>query len=392
VPVRTNATADGANLSAAARRLHDVVVIGGGPAGAAVARLLALRGRDVVLLEATAFDGPRFGETIAPEANPLLRELGVWDEFVNSGALESPGTVSAWGSPIPAETDFLRNVHGSGRHVDRNAFDAMLFRAAATAGVDVRISTRAMRCTHANRVAGDVDGNADGEPVWRVTTNDGRSDREVDARFVIDASGRNGIRLGADDRRLVDDALIAIFVRLAHAGAAPSDLRTLVEAVPDGWWYCAPLPSGESVAVFLTDPELYANTGIVLGEQLEHAPLTRARIGAAGIAASHVVHVPSSVRVHPAGDDYAAAGDAAATYDPLSGYGITKALDDARILAPAVDSALNGESSPLAAYADRVHRAFDAYTIQRRDYYASEHRWRDRSFWRNRTGAGSAER
>jgi flavin-dependent dehydrogenase len=381
--VRTNATADGANLSATARPVHDVVVIGGGPAGAAVARGLALRGRDVVLLEATAFDRPRFGETIAPEANPLLRELGVWDEYAASNALESPGTVSAWGSAVPAETDFLRNVNGSGRHVDRNSFDAMLFRAAAAAGADVRISTRAVRCTRANGVGQTIDGT----PVWRVTTNDGRSDGEVDARFVIDASGRNGIRLGPDDRRLVDDALIAIFVRLAHEDAAPADLRTLVEAVPDGWWYCAPLPSGESVAVFLTDPELYANAGIVLGEQLRHAPLTRVRIGTAEIAASHVVHVASSVRVHPAGDDYAAAGDAAAAYDPLSGYGITKALDDARFLAVAVDSALNGDRTSLAAYADRVRRAFDTYTAQRRDYYAMERRWPDRAFWRKRAGA-----
>jgi flavin-dependent dehydrogenase len=386
--VRTNATADGVNLSASARPVHDVVVIGGGPAGAAVARGLALRGRDVVLLEATAFDRPRFGETIAPEANPLLRELGVWDEFGKSGALESPGTVSAWGSLVPSETDFLRNVHGSGRHVDRNAFDAMLCRAAAAAGADVRLSTRAVRCTRGT----DVERTTGRGLVWHVTTNDGRSDGEIDARFVIDASGRNGIRLGPDDRRLVDDALIAIFVRLAHEDAASTDLRTLVEAVPDGWWYCAPLPSGETVAVFLTDPELYANTGIVLGEQLEHAPLTRARLEAARLAASHVLNVTSSVRMHPTGDHYAAAGDAAAAYDPLSGYGITKALDDARALAAAVDSALNGDGTSLAAYADRVRRAFDAYTVQRHDYYALEHRWPDRSFWRNRTGVPARDR
>jgi flavin-dependent dehydrogenase len=376
--VRTNATADGVNLSTA-RRVHDVAVIGGGPAGAAVARGLALRGRDVVLLEATAFDRPRFGETIAPEANPLLRELGVWDAFVTSGALESPGTISAWGSAVPSETEFLGNVHGSGRHVDRNAFDAMLCRAAAQAGAEARTSTRALRCV---RVAG-FGRTREREPVWRITTNDGRSDGEADARFVIDASGRNGIRLGPDDRRVVDDALIAIFVRLAHAAAAPADLRTLVEAVPDGWWYCAPLPSGETIAAFVTDPEHYAHEGIVLGEQLEHAPLTRTRIDSGRIVASHVVHVASSVRVHPAGDGYAAAGDAAAAYDPLSGYGITKALDDARVLAAAVDSALNGDGVPLRAYADRIRGAFDAYTVQRRDYYAFERRWPNRPFWQH---------
>lgn len=362
----TNATGGDGNPSAAV--VHDVVVIGGGPAGAAVARGLALRGRDVVLLEATAFDRPRFGETIAPEANPLLRELGVWDAYAASNALESPGTVSAWGSPLPSETSFVANVHGSGRHVDRNAFDAMLCRAAADAGADIRTCVRVVRCAR--------DGGS-----WSIeTTGHG----QLRARFVVDASGRNGIRLGPDDRRLVDDALIAIFTRLDHGGDPPADLRTLVESIPDGWWYCAPLPSGDTVAVFSTDPELYANEGITLGEQLEHAPLTRTRIGTARIAESHVVHISSSIRSRLVGERYAAVGDAAAAYDPISGYGITKALDDARALAPAVDAALAGAPEALNAYAEHVRRTFAAYTTQRREYYALERRWPNRAFWKKR--------
>ena len=41
--------------------LHDVAVIGGGPAGAAAAWTLAMRGLSVALLEATALDTPRPG-------------------------------------------------------------------------------------------------------------------------------------------------------------------------------------------------------------------------------------------------------------------------------------------------------------------------------------------
>ncbi len=392
--MRTNATADGANLSAAARPVHDVVVIGGGPAGAAVARGLALRGRDVVLLEATAFDRPRFGETIAPEANPLLRELGVWDEFMNSGPVRSPGNVSAWGSGVPAETDFVGNRHGSGWHVDRNAFDAMLCRAAAAAGAAVHTSARVLRCVRGNsgedqdsycigHPFGERKSQLCGERVWKILTSSG----SLEAQFVIDASGRNGIRLEAQDGRTVHDALLAIFVRVAHGEGARADLRTLVESGPDGWWYSAPLPSGEMVAAFLTDPGLYSHGGISLGEQLKCAPLTAARIGAANIVESHVVYVPSSVRAHPAGDGYAAAGDAAAAYDPLSGFGITKAINDANLLAEAIDSALKGDGVPLRRYAGHVHRTFDAYTMQRHEYYAAERRWSERAFWRNRLTA-----
>jgi flavin-dependent dehydrogenase len=351
-------------------RAVDVAVIGGGPAGAAVARALALRGRTVVVLEATAFDSPRFGETLAPEANPLLRALGVWDAVVSSGAVESPGTVSAWG-PALAETDFIGNRHGSGWHVDRNAFDALLCAAAGQAGADVRTGARVARCAR----------GADG--AWRIETADPVRAAYA-ARFVVDASGRNGVRLDPHDGRIVDDRLVAIFLRVAHGGSPPSDLRTLVESAPDGWWYSAPLPSGETVATFVTDPTHYAGAGIGLAEQLAQAPFTCARIGTARIVASHVVQVPSSVRARAAGDGWAAAGDAAAAYDPLSGDGITKALRDAHALAGAVDRALDGEVAALTAYADRVRRAFDAYVAQRRSYYALETRWPEHAFWKKR--------
>jgi flavin-dependent dehydrogenase len=350
-------------------RVHDVIVIGGGPAGAAVARRLALRGRDVALLEATAFDAPRFGETLAPEANPLLRELGVWDAFAASNALESPGTVSAWGSPEARATDFAGNRYGSGRHVDRNAFDALLCRAAADAGAHVATGTSVRRC------ARDENGT------WRVTAFDGL---EREARFVVDASGRNTVRLGAGDGRVVDDSLVAIFLHLAHDEGRPPDLRTLVEATPDGWWYCAPLPSGLTAAAFVTDSTLYYDQGVVVAEALATAPLTRARIGQARVVASDVVAVPSAVRKRAAGEGWAAAGDAAAAYDPLSGYGITKALAGAREVAEAVDRGLEGDGAALEAYADGVRRAFDAYTVQRREYYALETRWPEHVFWKNR--------
>ncbi|HEV2739984.1 MAG TPA: FAD-dependent oxidoreductase [Candidatus Elarobacter sp.] len=355
-------------------RAHDVVVLGGGPAGAAVARALALRGRDVIVLEATSFEGPRFGETLPPECNPLLRELGVWDALVASGAVESPGTISAWGASEPDETDFVANRYGSGWHVDRNAFDALLCEAAARAGASVRTGARVLRC-----VRGDDGSGA----TWRFELGDASGD-VLAARFAVDASGRNGFRLGPEGGRVVDDALVAIFLRVAHDGVPPADSRTLVEAAPDGWWYCAPLPSGETVAAFITDPELYASEGVGLGDQLAQAPLARARIGSSRIAASHVVHVPSSVRARAAGDGWAAAGDAAAAYDPLSGYGITKALRDARPLADAVDRALRGDGGALDTYADGVRRAFDAYAVQRRAYYALERRWPERPFWKKR--------
>jgi flavin-dependent dehydrogenase len=181
---------------------------------------------------------------------------------------------------------------------------------------------------------------------------------------------------------------VAVCLRFAHA-AAPraADLRTVVESVPDGWWYYAPLPSGESVAVLTVGPGFYVEAGVGLAEQLERAPLTCARVGRAQLAASHVVHVSSSVRRAAAGPDWAAVGDAAAAYDPLSGFGVVKALQNALALAEALDAspaAAAFDGAELAAYAQHIRRTFAAYARQRRAYYALETRWSERAFWQER--------
>jgi len=347
-------------------RVHDIAVLGGGPAGSATALELARRGRDVVLLERTRFDGQRFGETLPPEINPLLRRLAAWDAFLACAPLESPGTISAWGSPVPDETDFIANRHGNGWHVDRNAFDAALCDMAASEGVRVRAGTAVSSCRR------DA---ADG--TWTVSTANA-ADGPVRARYVVDATGRNGIRLDHTDGRVVDDTLVAVFLQFAHDDGPPKDLRTLVEAAADGWWYCAPLPDGRTAAAFFVEPDFYVDEGVGLGEQLRAAPLACARVGRARLVRSDIVRVSSSIRKRVAGEGWAAVGDAAASYDPLSGHGITKALQNASDVAGAI------ARGDMDSYNDAAQRAFAAYVRQKRAYYAMERRWERSPFWRNR--------
>jgi flavin-dependent dehydrogenase len=332
-------------------------VVGGGPAGSVVSLRLARSGWRVALFEATEFEDPRYGETLPPEINPMLRDLGLWDAFQSLSPTETPGIISAWGSAVPQEQDFLRNPNGCGWHVDRNRFDEMLCRKAADAGAELFLKNRALP-------------------------------REVKADFLVDASGRNGLRVESGYSRDGDDALIAIVLHVRHGGAgfsrAPRDMRTGIESAPSGWWYTARL-CDETIVMFFADPAEYTNVGISLGEQLADAPLTRSRLEHGSILRSRIVRVSSSCRKEIFGADWMAVGDSASSFDPLSGRGVFKALRQGVVAANALDAKLRGNSQPMSEYASLVRREFDAYARQRHQFYAAERRWLDRPFWRGRT-------
>lgn len=344
--------------------MFDFLVVGGGPAGAVSGMCLARAGARVAVVEATSYRSERFGETLPPEINPVLRDLHLWAPFQALSPTRAPGIVSVWGEGIPSEQDFVGNPHGDGWRIDRNAFDAMLLEEARRAGATTRTAQRA----NPTRSHG----------VWKTD--------EIAAPFLIDATGRSGLPLEDRNERETDDVLLAVALRFSSAAGSPADSRTYIETAPGGWWYSGLLPNGQLMAMFFTDRETYMEEGVVLGDRLAMAPLTRARLRDAHLESSRVVYVSSSCRRTLFGDGWVAAGDAASSYDPLSGQGIFKAL---RQGAAAARAAMRDRGA-VQQYAKTVRDEFDAYVRRRRLYYAGEGRWTMSGFWGRRL-QGSAD-
>lgn len=355
---------------------YDVLIVGGGPAGAAAAISLAKRGSSVLLLERSDYRQVRVGETLPPRARLPLEQLGVWEHFVKAEHLPSPGTRAAWGTSEIQTNDFIYNPYGSGWHLDRARFDAMLAQHAAQVGAQVR---RGERITHCGRNGG----------LWRI-----ESDARVwHSRFLVDATGRTALvarQLGM--RRLAYDRLVGI---VGIFGPAAGDDRTLVEAAQDGWWYSATVPGGRRVLAYMTDADLVPSPRSRLNAWWEQK--LQATIHTRAACLEWVLESPlrtlaaNTCRLaRAAGGGWLAVGDAAYAVDPLSSRGIFNALEMGEHAGAAIDQCLLGNPRGLREYIARVERQFTDYLESRAEYYALEGRWMETPFWRRRQNATSS--
>ena len=345
----------------------DVAVVGGGPAASAAGLMLARAGASCTIIERGDDRGDKPGESLAPNARPILQRLGVWDDLARDGHLPCHGNRSAWGSYEIAEMPFLFSPYGHGWHLDRRLFEHRLIGRATEAGVQRRTRTRVV--------------SAERNGAWRLQCDDGST---VEAPFVLDATGRAGwLAHRAGARRVVDDVLVAAVAFLDAQGEPARDSFTLVEAVEKGWWYTAALPNARLAAMFVTDPAVVAPRHATSLDGwralLAAAPRTRERVaGYALVELPRIVDAGSARLDAVAGEGWLAIGDAAMALDPLSSHGMASAL------ATGIEAAAAIVSGSNARYVEVIDIMWNAYVSMRRPMYAAEQRWPSSPFWRRR--------
>jgi len=208
-------------------------------------------------------------------------------------------------------------------------------------------------------------------------------DITVQCRWVFDCSGRRSSfarALGAV-RRIADKQIaVSVVGARRHIDA---DLTTTIETCLEGWWYTAPFPGDRRIFTLFTNGETLAHCGARSLEGFrELAERTRhiSSLLAAGSLRNNppeVVLANSSVLLTAAGEQWFAAGDAAASLDPLASAGIIDAVKSAK---SAVEASLQVESRPE----DYSRAVFERYSEQLRtqsSYYRMENRWPTSGFW-----------
>jgi flavin-dependent dehydrogenase len=387
----------------------DVVILGGGPAGTGTA--LALRRHDpslsVVVVESSDYHAPRIGETLPPPTRRLLEHLGVWQGFRQQGHAPSPGTAAAWGEAEIHENDHLFRTDGEGWHLDRTRFDAFLAGEAEAAGAELRKGWTFVDAEPLEQGGWGLGLRRRGAREVGTTTGSTTGTERLDARFVVDATGRRATfaRRRGVGRQVFDD-LLGLYVFYRSAEPIPGVRRTLVEAWEEGWWYSAGLPadpeSGEHrlVIACMADADRITELDLRRREAwlgaLESSVHTRRLLSTAGLepvqsaegAEQDPICVPAQSQLleRASGEGWLAVGDAASTYDPLSSQGIFKALRTATWAAYAISDHLSGpaEGAPLEKYDRRIAHDYEGYLLSRADYYRQEVRWPVAPFWHRR--------
>src|SRR2546425_6478415 len=165
----------------------DVIIIGGGPAGATLGTLLAQNGHKALIIEKDIHPRDHVGESLVPSTNLVFHRIGFLEKLEDAGFVRKGG--SAWNGPRSPRWKFVEiplfelplenNPQPWTYHVERDAMDTMLLRHAHDNGAKVLQGVR----------VSDVlfeDGRAVGV---RATAGDGW-ERDLRAKVIADASGR----------------------------------------------------------------------------------------------------------------------------------------------------------------------------------------------------------
>jgi flavin-dependent dehydrogenase len=358
----------------------DVVIIGGGPAGASTAlSLLTYSNLRVIVVESSDLTSQRVGEHVSAAIFPLLSYLKIDREDLAPHTFIASHSHSAlWGSPAQVNRDNIFTTEIESYHLDRSVFELQLLEAISERGGLVFPRTKCKGCR--------FDGSR-----WSVALRHAeRGSLQLKARFLVDATGRNasiGRMIGAKITK--KDKLIGVGMYMSMPETVSG--KQSIEATENGWWYHASLPDGIATAVFFSDADLISKNKWHLTEnwlrELEKTVATKSHFKAcrflsrdpwAKSAASQIADSKSFSR-------FLAVGDSAAAFDPISSMGVGFALSSGCSAANAIQSDLStGTETASKQFRSDIRKTFSQFELTQKYYYASEKRWLHAPFWSRR--------
>jgi flavin-dependent dehydrogenase len=346
----------------------EVCVLGDGPAGASLAFRLARLGHDVVLIGDGLPHHRRLPHSISPGIRPFLDLLDL-KEPLNAFATECGPPDVRWETADPFESP----ASGlSGHLVDRPHIDVCLRDIARRAGV--RVITMRIGTIPARRSEGG----------WRIPLSLDACG-EVHASFLVVATGRKSLLFR--ERKRIMPPLLALHSRWKLP--SPMRPRISVEALRNGWVWCAALADGSCYAVVFTDPLLRSRTEQPNIERRYLAFLSEAAGCGDFMSGSRMDTISACdasalLTNEVIGSDWMLVGDSAVALEPISAQGIQVALKLGCQGAVVVHTLLSDASSALVAetfYRNQCRAIATRHSRATREFYAKPERFQHEPFW-----------
>ncbi|HEV7122782.1 MAG TPA: NAD(P)/FAD-dependent oxidoreductase [Rhodanobacter sp.] len=328
----------------------DVVVIGGGPGGSTAAALLARRGYKVIALEKAHHPRFHIGESLLPMNLPVFERLGVLEKVRQLGVFKPGADFEADNERGYNTYPFARAIGNSPRHawqVWRQDFDKMLYEHARDCGADAREGHEVIRVEQ--RGARDT---------WIGVKTDAGVEYAIQARYVVDASGRDALLSSKKKlrRKNTEHQSAAIFghFRGADPRAGEDAGNISIYSFEYGWMWMIPLPDGVMSVGAVCRPDYLkqrkGRTVEFLLDTLKLSPALWQRV-------QHAELMDNEVRVtgnysydssSMGGPGWILVGDAFAFLDPVFSSGVYLAMSGAEQAVEVVDAALREPSREMS--------------------------------------------
>jgi len=347
----------------------EILVLGGGPAGATAALLLARWGHAVRVIT-KAGTSHTLAVSVPPSCAKLFAEIGVADELDRAGVIRSTGNTVWWGSAEARVERFAEGIRGWQLEVGRLA--ELILDAAMAAGADVerRVLT---------------------EPLALIGI-------EGPAGFVLDCTGRagvvaraRGVRQQQAETRTV--ALVGEW-RRSTPWPVPDDSHTLIESYSDGWMWSVPVTDGVRHVAAMVDPQRSDLARIGSSKRVYRAEVAKTTMFRRLTAGAELSGGPWGWDASPyhatdyAGDTWLLVGDAASFIDPLSSAGVKKALASAWLAAVTVHTSLISPAMKphaLRFHRDREREVADHFSRETSRFLAAAASAHPQPFWGERS-------
>jgi flavin-dependent dehydrogenase len=340
---------------------HDVVIIGGGPAGTAAATFLQRRGHRCVLLDRSTFPRYMIGESLIPHSYGTLSRLGLLPKL--QGSHFTPKFSVRFVSPDGAESRpffFSETIEGEAAQtwqVERSEFDQMCLEHAAAEGVEIRSDSKVDRVIF------------DGDRAVGVSVRTTGAAAELSARVVVDASGRAtviGSQLGLREPipSLRKTSVWSYYKGGARGKGQDAGETTIVLLPEKCWAWYIPLPDDIVSVGIVAPPDVLFSDGSSPEDAFLRTIATSEPLSARLAAASSVAPVRGGVGImayrntRTVGEGWVMVGDARAFLDPIYSSGVFLALESAEQAAECIHDALLADdvsAARLGAFENRLN-------------------------------------